>query len=405
MVAGRLQEKNGYFYIALSYKDANGKRKEPWFATGLKVKGNKRLAEEMLLDYRTNFDIKTGKLKTDEPEEDHSILFGDYLFNWLESIKGEVALTTYGGYYQCITKAIQPYFNAKGITLQSITADDIETFYRDKMFPKDGSKGIKGKTALRYHANIRKCLQEAYRKGLIPSNPADLVKRPKEEQFISDYYNSEEIKNLLNLVKGNKIEFACYMASYYGLRRSEIIGLKWSAFDLVYNTVTIRHTVSATSIGGTYQLVAQDRTKRKKSYRTLPISLELKTLLLQMKAQQEKNRELFGNTYNHQFDEYVYVDDKGNLVRPDYISQHFPIFIRNNNLKKIRFHDLRHSCATMLRHLGVKMEDIQQYLGHSNIVTTEKTYAHFEQEQNKLSLSLIIDALADKEIEKPDTEM
>ncbi|MBD5091854.1 MAG: site-specific integrase [Clostridiales bacterium] len=405
MVAGRLQEKNGYFYIALSYKDSNGKRKEPWFATGLKVKGNKRLAEEKLLEYRTNFDIKTGKLRTDEPEEDHSILFGDYLFNWLESIKGEVAPTTYGGYYNCITKAIRPYFNAKLITLQSITADDIETFYRDKMFPKDGKKGIKGKTALRYHANIRKCLQEAFRKGLIPNNPADLVKRPKEEPFISDYYNSKQIIELLQIVRGSKIEFACYMASYYGLRRGEIIGLKWSAFDLTYDTVTIRHTVSTTSYDGVYRLVAQDRTKSKKSYRTLPIAPELKTLLVEMKTRQETNKKLLGDTYNHKYDEYVYVDDVGKIVRPDYVSQHFPIVIKKNNLKKIRFHDLRHSCATMLRHLGVKMEDIQQYLGHSNIVTTEKTYAHFEKEQNKLSLGLIVDALAEKEIEKPDAEM
>lgn len=397
MVSGRIQEKNGYFYIVLSYKDSNGKRKEPWIATGLKTKGNKKLAQEILLDYRTNFDTKTGKLKTEEQEDENSILFGDYLLNWLESIKGEIAPTTYSGYHYCITKAIQPYFNEKGITLQGITADNIETFYKEKMFPKDGSKGIKGKTALRYHANIRKCLQEAYRKGLINNNPADLVKRPKEEQFISDYYNSDEIKKMLKLVKGDKIEFACYMASYYGLRRSEIVGLKWSAFDFTYNTVTIRHTVSVAKYDGKYQMVAQDRTKRKKSYRTLPISDELKNLLVAIKKEQEENKEFFGTSYNHEYDEYVYVDKQGNLIKPDFISQHFLLFLKNNHLKKIRFHDLRHSCATMLRHLGVKMEDIQQYLGHSNILTTEKTYAHFEQEQSKVSLNLIMDALSEKE--------
>lgn len=403
MVAGRLQEKNGYFYIALSYKDSNGKRKEPWFATGLKVKGNKRLAEEVLLEYRTNFDTKTGKLKTDNPEDDKSILFGDYLANWLETIKGEIAPTTYSGYHYCITNAIRPYFNERGITLQGITADDIETFYRNEMYPKDGTKGIKGKTALRYHANIRKCLQEAYRKGLITHNPADLAKRPVEEPFISDYYNIEEIKNLLKLVKGDRIEFACHMASYYGLRRSEIIGLKWSAFDFVYDNVTIRHTVSVAKIDGKYQMVIQDRTKTKMSHRTLPISPELKELLMEMKAKQEHNKILFGNKYDHTYDEYVYVDDMGKLIKPDYISQHFPIILKNLNLKHIRFHDLRHSCATMLRHLGVPMEDIQQYLGHSNIVTTQKTYAHFEQERHKNSLNLIRSAL--KEKEEPDLEM
>ena len=91
MVAGRLQEKNDYFYIVLSYKDENGKRKEPWFKTGLKVRGNKKKAEDMLNEYRENFDIKTGKLKhsvlnielSNNNIDKKEILFGDYLFQWL----------------------------------------------------------------------------------------------------------------------------------------------------------------------------------------------------------------------------------------------------------------------------------------------------------------------------------
>ena len=122
-----------------------------------------------------------------------------------------------------------------------------------------------------------------------------------------------------------------------------------------------------------------------------------------MKREQEENKKFFGNAYNHTYDEYVYVNKQGDLIRPDFISQNFPIVLRNNHLKKIRFHDLRHSCATMLRHLGVRMEDIQQYLGHSNIVTTQKIYAHFEQEQNARSLELIVKALAENE--KSDFEM
>ena len=90
MVAGRLQEKSGYFYVVLSYKDNNGVRKQPWFRTGLKIRGNKKNAEKILLYYRMNFDIQSGKLnciKYGNPEKQMNMLFGDYLLLWLEEIK------------------------------------------------------------------------------------------------------------------------------------------------------------------------------------------------------------------------------------------------------------------------------------------------------------------------------
>lgn len=403
MVAGRLQEKNGYFYIVLSYKDSSGKRKEPWFKTGLKVKGNKRLAEDMLLEYRTNFNTITGRLKSQEEEQKSQLLFGDYISAWLEKHRYNIGITTYEGYSICVNRIIKPYFNDRGILLETIKPSDIEEFYRYEMTHGNNGKGVSGKTAIHYHANIRKCLQDAFKEGLISYNPADLVKRPVAEEYIASYYNAQEIKTLLKVVKDTPIEFACHMASYYGLRRGEIVGLKWSAFDFTYNTVTIKHTASVVKIDGKRSVLMQDRTKTKKSHRTLPISQELKDLLLKMRQEQEQNKKLFGSAYNHTYDEYVYVDRMGNIVKPDYVTKHFSIVLENNNLKKIRFHDLRHSCATMLRHLGVKMEDIQQYLGHSNIVTTEKTYAHFEKEQNNRSLELIMKALSEKE--EPDFEM
>lgn len=211
MVAGRLQEKNGYFYIVLSYKDSSGKRKEPWFKTGLKVKGNKRLAEQMLLEYRTNFNTITGRLKSQEKEEQKSpLLFGDYISSWLEKRKHEISPTTYVGYHYSINKIIKPYFNEKGILLESITPADIEQFYRNTMSGDEYHQGVTGKTAIHYHAYIRKCLQDAFKEGLISYNPADLAKRPIAEEYIANYYNIDEIKTLLKAVKGTPIEFACH---------------------------------------------------------------------------------------------------------------------------------------------------------------------------------------------------
>ena len=122
MVAGRLQEKSGYFYVVLSYKDNNGVRKQPWLRPGLKIRGNKKNAEKILLYYRMNFDIQSGRLnsiKYDNPVKQINMLFGDYLLLWLEEIKITVAETTYAGYRYNVKNTISPYFNEKGIRLSA----------------------------------------------------------------------------------------------------------------------------------------------------------------------------------------------------------------------------------------------------------------------------------------------
>ena len=158
MVAGRLQEKKDYFYIVLSYTDKNGKRHQPWFKTGLRVRGNKKKAEALLKKYRENFDVETGLLaqdwdsrnqdevvdiifpKSDSEQIESSatkskksvadeILFGDYMLQWLEKNKNTIELTTYSGDKRNITSVIAPYFNKRGITLGGLSGEIIDEFY------------------------------------------------------------------------------------------------------------------------------------------------------------------------------------------------------------------------------------------------------------------------------------
>ena len=409
MIAGRLQEKNGYFYVVLSYKDGDGKRKEPWISTGLTVKGNKRQAQKLLEEYRLNFDTITGKLKTMKQqsvseqnsqrkfkkafvkmeafEYSQGILFGDYLLQWVEKMKDLIEPVSYDSYKKTIKTIIAPYFDDRKIYLETLTAKDISAFYDEQL------KRVKPNTGKHYHAYIREALQFAYKDGLVASNEADKVRLPKIEPYIGDYYNSEELKELFRIVRGTKIEFPVIMASYYGLRRSEIVGLKWSAIDFNYKTLQIRHTVTNSVKDGKYILIKKNRTKTQKSLRTLPLFENVELMLLQMKEKQERNKELFGNSYDYADSDYIYVHENGKLIDPGYITQHFAIVLRNNKLRKIRFHDLRHSCATLLRHNGARMEDIQRWLGHSTIGTTEKIYAHFEEEEHLISAERIAKAL------------
>lgn len=396
MIAGRLQEKNGYFYVVLSYKDSTGKRKEPWISTGLTVKGNKRRAQKLLEEYRLNFDMTTGKLRsqTSQKAENTSAivlnkktLFGDYLLQWVEKMKDLIEPVSYDSYKKTIKTIIAPYFDERKIYLETLTAKDISAFYDEQL------KRVKPNTVKHYHAYIREALQFAYKDGLVATNEADKVRLPKIEPYIGDYYNSEELKELFRIVHGTKIEFPVIMAAYYGLRRSEIVGLKWSAVDFNYKTIQIRHTVTNSVTDGKYILIKKNRTKTQKSLRTLPLFANVEQMLLQMKEEQERYKELFGNSYDYADSEYIYVHKNGKLIDPGYITQHFGIVLRNNGLRKIRFHDLRHSCATLLRHNGARMEDIQRWLGHSTIGTTEKIYAHFEEEEHLISAGRIAKAL------------
>lgn len=389
MVAGRLQKKNDYFYIVLCFKLQDGKKKEKWIKTGLKIRGNQRKAEEMLLYYRENFNKESGSVLKDvieveavPQEEPHDILFGDYLLDWVESIKNTIELSTYAGYKLAIEHAIAPYFNERKITLQNLTARMIDEFYSYKL------QTVSPNSVIHYHANIRKALQDAYRNDLISCNVADKAHRPKKEEFIGNYYNRDELMELFNAVKGMRIEFAVLMAGYYGLRRSEIIGLKWSNIDLEYHTITIKHTVTTCYLDGKQITVAKDRAKTKKSIRSLPLVPRIEALLYNIKRQQELNKNFFGVNYIES--DYVYTNERGSLITPDYVSHNFQIQLSKiSSLQRIRFHDLRHSCAALLRHEGIPMEDIQKWLGHSQITTTEGIYAHFESSRHQNAASKI----------------
>jgi integrase len=365
MVSGHLQEKNGYYHIVLNYVDSDSKRRTKWISTGLKLKGNKRKAEQMLMEARLNFKIPTSSV-------DGSISFTDYMKEWLKSIKPNVELTTYIS-YEAQLKKICAYFGDE-IKLQDISAQNIQNFYTYAI----SECGVSANTVGHYHANINKALQHAVRMKVIPENPAKNVEKPRIQKFVSTFYTVDEINALLAAAKGLSVELAIILASFYGLRRSEVAGLKWDAIDFNNKTITIKHTVVSVSLDGKYVLVAKDRAKTKSSLRSLPLVASFEKYLLRLREQQNENRRLCGECYNSDYSGYIYVDKMGNLINPRTISANFRALLRRNNLKKIRYHELRHSCASVLLANGVTMKEIQDWLGHSNFSTTANTYAHLD---------------------------
>lgn len=372
MVAGHLHEKNGYYYIILNLTDSAGKRKPKWISTGLTIKGNKKRAEQMLMEERRKYaNAKTGD----------DVLFADFMEQWLEIVKSTVSIPTYSSYVNAVKSIIAPYFRKKKILLRDLQAHDIQMFYQEQL------QRVKASSVIHYHANIHKALKYAVKNDMIPSNPADKVERPKQDKFYGNFYDRDELNKLFEAVAGTKLELPVLLGAFYGLRRSEIVGLKWSAIDFEQNTITISHTVTSCNLDGKCVIVAKDTTKTKSSRRTLPLVPYFHEKLLAVKAQQERNQKLCGRSYNREFLEYICVDDIGDRFKPNYITSQFPKLLERNGFRKIRFHDLRHSCASLLLASGVPMKHIQEWLGHSDFSTTANIYAHLDYSSKLTSAS------------------
>lgn len=372
MVAGHLHEKNGYYYIILNLTDSAGRRKPKWISTGLTIKGNKKRAEQMLMEERRKYaNTKAGD----------DVLFADFMEQWLEIVKSTVSIPTYSSYVNAVKSIIAPYFRKKKILLRDLQAHDIQMFYQEQL------QRVKASSVIHYHANIHKALKYAVKNDMIPSNPADKVERPKQDKFYGNFYDRDELNKLFEAVAGTKLELPVLLGAFYGLRRSEIVGLKWSAIDFEQNTITISHTVTSCNLDGKCVIVAKDTTKTKSSRRTLPLVPYFHEKLLAVKAQQGRNQKLCGRSYNREFLEYICVDDIGDRFKPNYITSQFPRLLERNGFRKIRFHDLRHSCASLLLASGVPMKHIQEWLGHSDFSTTANIYAHLDYSSKLTSAS------------------
>lgn len=381
MVAGHLRIQNGIYQMVIETTDLYGKRKSISRSTGLKAKGNKKRAEEMLLLYRQSYSKE--QIVTLSSNMD----FSEYMGEWLRLVKDNLAVTTYAAYDSNIHQRIIPYFQTHKVMLMDLKPHHIQKFYA---YAKS-TYAIKNKTLLRYHANIRKALDYAVKKELILSNPADYVERPKQEAFHAQYYNQEELEQLFEAFRGDPLELVVTLTAYFGLRREEVLGLRWSAIDFKKNDITIQHTVVQYSLDGQRMIHTQDRTKTKSSYRTLPLTQNIRATLFALYERRKQDKKQMPSLYEKS-GEYICLDAGGNLFRPDYVTQHFQIVLKKNGLRRIRFHDLRHSCASYLYANKVPMKNIQEWLGHSEIGTTMNLYTHTDY-QEKLNTANVLNNL------------
>lgn len=383
-MTGSLQIKNDKYYAVINLYE-NGKRKQKWICSELSVKGNKTKAEKFLREQLSLYESKAGIISSD-------ILFSDYVKIWLEQIQKTVDDVTFQGYEQLAKSHIIPYFQQKKIRLQNINKDHLQEYIDEKA--KNGrldKKGGLSAKSLKLHRNIlNQTLKEALKSNLITVNPCQWVKLPQVQRREPTYYTAEQVENLLSAIarkEDNAFYLLIKITATYGLRRSEVLGLQWNSINFEQNTMQIGHTVVKLN-----KTVRKDKTKNASSYRSFPLIPEIKELLLKEKKRQERNRKEFKNAYINS--PYVFVWDDGKPYSTEYVSQHFRRILVWNDLPLIRFHDLRHSCASLLLSRGFTLKDVQEWLGHSDITLTANTYGHLDVERKKAIANAMAEALS-----------
>ena len=367
MVAGHLTLKNGRYYAVLNYRNAGGQRKTKWISLGLPEKGNKRKAEAELARLRAEFEPpkEVGDLSS-------AMLFADYLLEWLEIAKGRLAVATYSSYAAMIKKPVGPYFRQRNLTLRELEARHLQMFYSEML------RKVKPNTVIHYHAIIHSALKYAVKTDMLVQNVADKVDRPKKNSFQPVFLSAEEMQKMFEALRGTKLELPVLVAAFYGFRRGEVLGLKWDAIDFERGTISVIRTVTTITLDGKQTEIEQQSAKTKSSLRTLPLIGSFREYFLQVKEAQELNKQICGNCYNHEYDGFVFVDELGERMRANYLTSAFPKFLEDHGLRRMRFHDLRHSCASLLLANGVPLKHIQEWLGHSDIGTTANIYSHLD---------------------------
>ena len=365
-MTANLYERRGRYQVMLNwYQD--GRRRQKSISTGIPTQGNnKRKAETARKRILAEWEAKIA-------DNFQDILFSDYLLQWLETVKHSIAETTYFIYKRTVKRQICPYFAERKIKLHALRPYHIQDFYAWKL----KTSKVTGNTIHHYHANIHKALKHATQTELIRDNPASKVVLPKKERFIASFYTAEEMRTLLDVIQGEKIETPVYLASWFGMRRGEVLGLRWQDIDFQSMTLSVSGVITDKGEKSRSENIKyRPGAKTYSGLRSFPLPVEVADYLKKLKEQQKQNRELMGNSYNEAWLDFVCVDAIGNLIRPEYLSRTFPALLEKHGLRVIRFHDLRDSNASLLLDKGVDMKLIQSWLGHAHYSTTADIYTH-----------------------------
>ena len=386
--AASVQSKKGRLYAVMHVKK-DGTTKPVWRALGLSEGANKtkvnKAFREVVAQYEQEFweeQERGGRPPADIPVY-------DYLVSYLKRVEPELQKNTIVSYRSMTNGKIRRYFQRRPqLTVGNLKPQDIQDFYQSLF-----ADGVVANTVIHYHALLRRAFQQAFKEERIDANPFDRVGRPKKNKFHGENYTQEELLTLLHLARGDVIYPAILLAGAMGLRRSEALGVRWSRIDWEKRTVLLDTKIVEYRENGKKKVEPVEEMKNKSSRRTLPLPDPVVEMLQVQKEHREVYRKMFQGSYNAQYLDYVCVNQLGELLRPSYVTDHFRELLEKYGLRHIRFHDLRHTFASLLINQDVPLINVSNFLGHSDLSTTANIYAHLDKASKQASAAVISDIL------------
>lgn len=354
-------ERSWAIVIDLGRDPATGQRRQKWHS----VKGTKRDAQRELArlvhEYNTGAYVEPAKLSVSE-----------YLQKWLaDYAQGRVAARTYDRYQEIVRLHLSPALGA--MPLSKLQPLHIQAYYTRalKEGRLDGREGgLSPQTILHHHRLLHEALEQAVRWQLLNRNPADAVEPPRPERVEMHVLDPAGVSRLLVAAEGTRAYTAILLAVTTGLRRGELLGLRWEDVDLQRGVVSVQQTVQRSRSAGLH--VKEPKTQRSRRLVTLPaMAVEA---LRKHRLEQQKQRFFMGHEYQDHGLVFPRLD--GRPQNPDTFSKAFEVIVAKAGLPHIRLHDLRHTHATILLQQGVNPKVVSERLGHSTVNLTLDTYSH-----------------------------
>ncbi len=309
------------------------------------------------------------------------ILFVDFIEDWVNRKKPLLRSTTYDNYISMIKAHIAPYFNEKGLKLTDIKPMHLQAYINKKL------ETLSSNTVRKHMSLIQTAMHDALINDLIASNPAEKVTKPRYIKPKHTYYKAEGLEKLLNEVKGSVIEVPVFIAAMFGLRRSEVLGLRWCDIDFENKTLTVNGSVTRRNVDGKWTDVFDTTLKTEASNGTYVLN---DSVCEYFHSIYEKNQSLISNTNDYK--EFICVNAVGERLKLDFVTHKFSELLEEHGLKHIRFHDLRHSVLSLLsKKYSTKV--VQGYARHASCQITSDLYCHFDNDDTLMELDTVCKAL------------
>jgi integrase len=308
--------------------------------------------------------------------EETTLTLGAYLQQWLTAHAAtEVSPATYVQYEQLVRNHLAPKLGHH--RLDKITPLQIKTFYAEsrKTGRKDGKGGLAKATVRHFHILLKQAFKQAIRWRLIRENPCDLLDAPQIGHQDSYPVDEETLQQLLDAARETSIWISVVLAAGTGMRRGEICALRWKDVNLKQGELQVRHSLSVTKGS-----LTPKSPKTEKGLRPIPLPSIVVEALVQHRASQRARQEQLGPAYED--NDLVVERGDGKHLYPDQISHHFKELTRKLGIR-MRFHDLRHTHATLLIKHGENIKVVSERLGHAGPGVTLAIYAHTDQEQHR----------------------